>query len=104
MNELDRNRPFGTTIGDPNVFFKQDGYDFDSQGRLIPGSKNSGANAPPTEEQLYREPHEDMSIHALKKKATLLYAEFEAADMEYEAVQLGPGSKQRLIDFLNDHA
>jgi len=109
MNQLDRTRPFGETRGDPRVCYKQDGFDFDSQGKLIPGSKNS-ASAKIAEKienkatSMEREPFEEMSIHELKKASVLVYAEFEAADIEFEPVELGPGAKKRLIDFLNDHA
>ncbi|MHC5061709.1 MAG: hypothetical protein ACYTFK_11575 [Planctomycetota bacterium] len=108
MNELDRSKPYGKVIGDPEVFFKQGGYDYDSTGKLIPGSRNSAPAmiSNHIEEISEAEPpkpvYEDMHVHALKRHATIRYAELEAAGVEFEVIEPGKGMQQRLIDFLNE--
>jgi len=102
---LDESKPFGRTLGDEHVFFKQGGFDFNSRMELIPGSKNSApAQISQIIETIVEETkpvYEDMHIHALKRHASLKYAEMEAADVDFEPVEAGKGMQERLIAFLN---
>lgn len=101
--KLDESKPFGRTIGDPNVSYKQDGFDFDSNKELIPGSRNSASAqiSRHIERVVEKKPvFEDMHIHALKKHAETKYAEMEAAGVDFEPVEAGKGMQERLIAFL----
>jgi hypothetical protein len=105
---IDESKPYGRTLGDPIVHFKQGGYDFNSRKELIPGSKNSAPALIADEiekivEVTAKPVYEDMHIHALKKHAAIKYAELEAADEAFQPVAAGKGMQQRLIDFLNAH-
>ena len=105
-NQLDRSRPFGRTLGDSDVCFKQDGLDFDSRGNVIPGSKNSGAAqiAKHIEEKADVVRFEDMSLPELKKHAETVITEMENAGETPTRVKGGNGVKKRLIEFLNENA
>jgi len=104
-NMLDRSRKFGRCLGSDTVFFKQDGFDFDSTGKVIPGSKNSGkpelvAAAPVAAAKL---PFEDMHIQALKRHVDVVYKRLEAAGADFTPVEKGAGMQARLVEFLNEH-
>jgi len=102
---LDESKPYGRTLGDDHVCFKQGGFDFNSRKELIPGSRNSApaliaAKIERIVEVAAKPVYEDMHIHALKKHASIKYAEMEAADIPFEAVEAGKGMQERLIAFL----
>jgi hypothetical protein len=108
---IDEERPYGKTLGDDEVCFKQDGYDFNSKKELIKGSKNSGKDrmAEAMEKAGGREPvefekYEDMHVQELKRRYAKTIEELDELEVEYEAVPLGAGIKKRLIEFLNDYA
>lgn len=107
---IDESRPYGKTLGDEVVCFKQDGYDFNSRKELIKGSKNSGANKMAQAlENVGREPvkfekYEDMHVQELKRRYAKTIEELDELEVDYEPVPLGKGIKKRLIEFLNDYA
>lgn len=104
--KLDESKPYGVTLGDPEVSYKQGGSDFNSLKELIPGSKNSGPAliASKIEEIAEQKPvYTDMHIHALKRHLKVAYLELEAAGEEFEKVEMGEGSQARIIEFLEAH-
>ena len=102
---LDESKPYGRTLGDDIVSFKQGGHDFNSRKELIPGSRNSAPaliaeKIEKIVEVAAKPVYEDMHIHALKKHIAMKYAEMEAADVDFEPVEAGKGMQARLIAFL----
>lgn len=104
---IDQTRPFGKTLGHPNIFFKQDGMDFDSAMKVIPGSLNTGKKRVAAESSdvvLTLPVYADMHIQALKREAKLCYARLDEAGVDYDEVAAGSGLTKRLIGFLNENS
>jgi hypothetical protein len=108
VTKLDESKPFAKCLGSPDVGYSQGGYDFDHGKNLIAGSGRG--NSPETVDaieaiaaQIAKPVYSDMHIHALKKHASLKYAELEAADEDFEPVEPGKGMQDRLVTFLNEH-
>ena len=100
---LDEDRSFGRCLGDDKIFFMQDGLNFGSDKKVIPGSKNSGSvqsveksDEAPAPQLAYA----DMHVQALKRELKATYMRLEAADIEFEPVEEGKGINARIVEFL----
>ena len=128
MKQLDRKRPFGTVHGDPDVFFKQDGYDFDNHGNVIGGSgpkdatvetvasavealadaagDSAGEDVPvelpalTLEQMASKSNFLTLHVSQLRKMVLLKYEELNATDTPYTEVEAGSGMAGRCAEFL----
>jgi hypothetical protein len=99
---LDRSRKFGTTYGDTNLRFLQDGVYFDGQGREVVGSEvlTPAEAAPPEPAAQAPAPAGDGYRGRLKAMAHAKVKQIYLSRGGDPALTTGAGSQARMIEWL----